>query len=72
MFVGVRGEDSKWSLGLFARNLLDQNRITNISLGTTTISSILAGVGGGVYDSGYRTVNSMNPREFGLTASMKF
>lgn len=72
MFVGVRGEDDKWSLGLFARNLLDQNRVTNISLGTATVSSILAGVGGGVYDSGYRAVNTMNPREFGLSAAIKF
>lgn len=72
MFLGVRGEDDKWSLGLFARNLLDQNRVTNISLGTATINSILAGVGGGTYDSGYRTVNTMNPREFGLSAAVKF
>lgn len=72
MFLGVRGEDNKWSLSLFARNLLNQNRVTNISLGTATISSILAGVGGGTYDSGYRAVNTMNPREFGLSAAIKF
>lgn len=71
-YLGLRGPNEKWSLTVFAKNLLDQNRITNISLGTATINSILAGVGGGTYDSGYRTVNVMNPREFGATASFKF
>lgn len=72
VFVGVKGPDDKWQIDVFARNLLDQKRITNISLGTGTISSILAGVGGGVYESGYRTVNTTAPREFGLTATMRF
>lgn len=72
MYVGVRGPDDAWEIDVFVRNLLNQQRITNISLGTGTISSILAGVGGGVYDSGYRNVNVMNPREFGVTASYRF
>jgi iron complex outermembrane recepter protein len=72
MFVGVRGPDEKWSVTLFVRNLLDQNKITNISLGNAAINSILAGFGGGTYDSGYRAINAMNPREFGLTAAFKF
>lgn len=72
MFVGVKGPDDKWQIDVFARNLLDQKRITNIALGTGTISSILAGVGGGVYESGYRTANSTAPREFGMTATMRF
>lgn len=71
-YLGVRGPNEKWSLTVFAKNLLNQNRITNISLGTQTISSILAGVGGGTYNSGYRTANVMNPREFGATAAFKF
>lgn len=71
-FAGVRGPDDKWSLTVFARNLLDQNKVTNISLGTYQINSILAGVGGGTYDSGYRLANTMNPREFGATFGVKF
>lgn len=71
-FVGVRDADDKWSFTVFARNLLNQHKITNISLGTATINSILAGVGGGSYNSGYRTVNVMNPREFGATIGFKF
>lgn len=42
-FVGVRGPDEKWSVSAFARNLLDQNKVTNISLGTYQINPILAG-----------------------------
>lgn len=71
-FIGVRGPDAKWLVTAFARNLLNQHKITNISLGTWAINSILAGVGGGTYDSGYRTVNVMNPREFGATLAFKF
>lgn len=71
-FVGLRGPDEKWSITVFARNLLNQHKITNISLGTQTISSIMAGFGGGTYDSGYRTVNVTNPREFGLTFGVNF
>lgn len=71
-FVGVRGPDDKWSITAFARNLLNQQRVTNISLGTWAINSILAGVGGGTYDSGYRTANVTNPREFGATLAIKF
>ncbi|MDE2436017.1 MAG: TonB-dependent receptor [Sphingomonadales bacterium] len=72
LFVGLRGPERKWSLDFFVRNLLDQHRITNTSLGNGQINSILAGVGGGTYDSGYRAVNAMNPREFGLSASIRF
>ena len=72
MFVGVREADGKWAISAFARNLLDQNRITNISLGNSLINSMMARAGGGAYDSGYRTVNVMNPREFGMTAQFNF
>lgn len=70
LFVGLRGPDDKWSVDLFARNLLNQRRITNISLGNAQITTIIPG--GGVFDSGYRTVNATNPREFGITTSFKF
>ncbi|MCP5395195.1 MAG: TonB-dependent receptor [Sphingomonadaceae bacterium] len=72
MFAGVRGPDDKWEVSVFARNLFNQQKITNISLGTGQYPSLLAAVGGGVYDSGYRTVNVMNPREFGVTAAYRF
>ena len=69
LFVGVRSEDAGWDINLFVRNALGQNRITDISGGnsirTTAVSDL-------PYDSGYRLVNVMAPREFGLTASYKF
>lgn len=63
MFVGVRTNDGKWELDVFARNLLDQRRITARGLGTGTVNALIAGV----FDSGYRQVNLTNPREFGAT-----
>lgn len=67
VFVGLRSE-AGWDLNVFARNILGQNRITQISDGNSQIPTA-AGI---PYDSGYRLVNVMAPREFGLTASFKF
>ena len=64
MFVGIRSSNRKWDFSLFARNLLDQQRITNISLGNQTVSAIVDGT---TFNSGYRTVNVTIPREFGAT-----
>lgn len=63
LYLGVRGEDDRWEVNVFAKNVLDQKRITNISLGNAVV---------GPYDSGYRLINATNPREFGLTGSFKF
>jgi iron complex outermembrane receptor protein len=68
LFVGLRSEETGWDFNVFARNLLAQNRITNISGGNSQRGTA-AGV---AYDSGYRLVNVMNPREFGITGSYKF
>ncbi|NLR73302.1 TonB-dependent receptor [Novosphingobium sp. ERN07] len=63
MFVGLRSNDGKWEFDVFARNLLDQRRITVIGLGNGTVNSLIAGT----FNSGYRQVNMTNPREFGAT-----
>ncbi len=63
LFLGVKTNESGWDLSVFAKNLLNQKRITNISLGTAQ-QSTSAGI---AYDSGYFLANTMNPREFGLT-----
>ncbi|WP_375194158.1 TonB-dependent receptor [Sphingobium sp.] len=68
LFVGLRGPESKWEITAFARNLLNQKRITGISLG----NAITPTRGGAALDSGYRTVNVMNPREFGATLNFKW
>jgi len=68
VFVGVRGKEGRWEVNIFARNLLDQHRITDVALGNATITTS-AGI---PFDSGYRQVGVTNPREFGLTSSFKF
>jgi iron complex outermembrane receptor protein len=69
LFVGLRGPDSKWEVTAFARNLLNQKRITNISLGNAITPTQTPG---GTLDSGYRLVNVTNPREFGATLNFKW
>jgi iron complex outermembrane receptor protein len=66
MFVGLRGPNNKWELTAFARNLLNQRRISNIAGGEGQVSALL----GGAFTSGYRAVNVTAPREFGITANM--
>jgi iron complex outermembrane recepter protein len=68
LFIGLRGPDSKWEVTAFARNLLNQKRITNISLG----NSVTPTQSGIPLDSGYRLVNVTNPREFGATVNFKW
>jgi iron complex outermembrane receptor protein len=68
LFAGVRTNDTRWEFDVFARNLLNQQRITNISLGQGTVSTLL----GGPFNSGYQMVNVMNPREFGATLRYKW
>ena len=67
LFVGVRDRDGAWELNAFARNLLNQHRITNISSTEAT-----AGTEGADFLSGYRIINTTNPREFGLTGTYRF
>jgi len=67
-YFGVRTADRKWEISLFAKNLLNQQRITNTSGGTaqTPTSAGLA------YNSGYYLINTMNPREFGLNVHFRW
>ena len=67
VYLGVRGADDRWEINVFAKNMFNQQRITAISQGNAQqpTSSV-------PYDSGYRTINATNPREFGLTAGLKF
>lgn len=67
LFVGFRTE-SGFEFDLFVRNLLNQQRITNYALGQGTTNALLTGT----FNSGYRAVNVMNPREFGATAKFRW
>ena len=82
LFLGVRSDDAGWGVELFARNVLNQKRITNISAGNSTMSTYcapgyylnpaLCNGSGLTLNSGYRGVNVMNPRELGATLSFKW
>jgi len=82
LFLGVRSADERFEIDLFARNLLDQHRITNISQGNAVQGSFcqpgyffnpaLCNGQGAPLDSGYRLVNVSNPREFGVAFSAKW
>ncbi|ANI80054.1 MULTISPECIES: TonB-dependent receptor [Sphingobium] len=69
LFAGFRTEGDRFELTAFAKNVLNQKRITNISLGTTQFNTAVPGL---TYNSGYQTVNVTNPREFGLTGTFRF
>ncbi|QGP81100.1 TonB-dependent receptor [Sphingobium sp. CAP-1] len=69
LFVGFRTEDQRFELTAFAKNLLNQQRITSMSLGNAAYATATSNA---QLDSGYRLVNVMNPREFGLTGSFRF
>jgi iron complex outermembrane receptor protein len=69
LFIGLRTQDERWEIMAFAKNLLNQKRITNISLGNATMATATDLL---PYDSGYRLINTMNPREFGITSTFKF
>ncbi|ARS26101.1 putative TonB-dependent receptor [Sphingomonas sp. KC8] len=67
LYVGLRGSEARWEINVFAKNVLNQKRITSISQGNA-----LQPTAGAAYDSGYRLISATNPREFGVTTSFKF
>ena len=67
LYAGLRDESAGWELSVFAKNLFDDQKITSISPGNST-----SGTAAGIYDSGYRVINSQVPREIGVTVSYAF
>jgi iron complex outermembrane receptor protein len=57
-YIGVRGNEKRWEVNGYVRNLLNQRRTVEISQGNLVINT---------YDSGYRSVLLTAPREFGMT-----
>lgn len=68
LYAGVRSEEAGWEINLFVKNVLNQKRITNIGLGNA-LRATSAKVS---YNSGYRLINTMNPREAGVTFNYRF
>lgn len=72
LFAGVRGgTESRWEAKVFARNVLNEKKITHINPYPGYILQGTA-VSAAPYNSGYHLVNVTNPREFGFTVSYDF
>lgn len=74
LFIGVRGENQRWEIAAFAKNLLNQTRVLAasqgiVTAGTSEIDGTFqpTGAAGLPFVSGYRTAAINPPREFGLT-----
>ncbi|WP_395332019.1 TonB-dependent receptor [Novosphingobium sp. BL-8H] len=79
LFLGVRGENGRWEVNLFAKNLLNQTRALSVgdSVFTQATSELdftfnPTGAGGIPFNSGYRTATITPPREFGLTTIFRW
>ena len=66
LFVGITGQEGGWDVGLFAKNLFDEqvelNRVATLN---TVYSNFRAA-------PGYDVVRTSRPREVGLTARYNF
>lgn len=67
LYMGITAPDKRWEITGWVKNLFNQQVISNSSDGPFVL-----GAEGGVFDSGYRIVNSTRPREMGLTARVNF
>ena len=77
LYAGVRNEDQGWDLSVFAKNLIDIQRVTNITQAdyqqaTSVLTPAFALAAGRAFDSGYRPVNVSLPREIGVTLRYRF
>ena len=68
MMVGIRSNDTNWELTAFVKNLLNQDRVRQVSISTARTQA----TNGTFIDSGYRTGSINAPREFGLSARYSF
>lgn len=69
LFAGVRDEDGRWELTVYAKNLLNQTRALSVSAGNFQQSTVTLdfSAAGAAFDSGYRTAVITPPREIGVT-----
>jgi iron complex outermembrane receptor protein len=74
LYAGLRGPGGRWEISLFAKDVLDQQRITYItqSQAQQSTTSVATFGQGAPFNAGYRLINSSSPREVGLTASFNF
>lgn len=78
LYAGLRDEDGRWELSIFARNMFNAKRIQGMGDGelqaaTRYLQPPPAGsLASPPFRSGYRTVSTRLPRELGLTLSFNF
>nr|KIS29953.1 hypothetical protein TQ38_25510 [Novosphingobium sp. P6W] len=79
LFLGLRDEDGRWEVNVFAKNLLNQTRA--LSVGDSVFSQPTSeidftftptGAAGIPFSSGYRTATISPPREFGITSIFRW
>ncbi|MCW1431245.1 TonB-dependent receptor [Novosphingobium sp. JCM 18896] len=65
LYAGLRAPDGSWEVGVFAKNLLDTDRVLTRNATTSTSGSSVAG--GVPPVSAYRVISMTAPREIGIT-----
>lgn len=70
LYLGAR--KGRWDLALFVKNLLDEQRLTNITDGNSSGASMIPTAMGMAYDSGYRLANTTRPLQAGATLVYRF
>ena len=68
LFAGLRGEDGRWEISAFAKNIFNTQRI--LSYGAAPLRATINTSSGATFDytAEYRTITVSPPREFGLSA----
>jgi len=69
LFAGIRGEEGRWELNVFAKNLLDQTRALNVS---DSVFRQPTSERDFPFVSGYRLATITPPREIGVTSIFRW
>ena len=73
LFLGVRGNEGKWDVGAYSRNLFNTTQIVSQGIADTQVDAPLAYLGvPPSTSSGYRSYGLTPRREFGITARYSF
>jgi iron complex outermembrane recepter protein len=67
LYAGLRSGSGGWEVSVWAKNVLDEEAITNISAVDSFNSRQSFGI-----DTGYNILSTTRPRELGVTVRMAF
>ncbi|HEX7854178.1 MAG TPA: TonB-dependent receptor plug domain-containing protein [Sphingobium sp.] len=71
LYAGLRSPNGAWDLSIFAKNLLNTQRVLSATNGGVT-TSIQTGLSATTYGSSYLGITTTAPREFGLNLRVAF